>query len=821
MVRIIIKGGVWKNTEDEVLKAAIAKYGKNQWARISSLLVRKTPKQCKARWYEWLDPSIKKTEWSKTEDEKLLHLAKLMPTQWRTIAPIVGRTATQCLERYQKLLDDAEAKESEELGLSGPSDDIGPSADDVRRLRPGEIDPDPETKPARPDPIDMDEDEKEMLSEARARLANTQGKKAKRKARERQLEEARRLAVLQKKRELKAAGIITRHKTKKKGMDYNADIPFEKKPAAGFYDTSDEQAKVSIAPVGQSLRRLENKRKPDLEDEERRKRQKREKEGAAGNQTKFVPAREAQIQKLKEAESIGRRRKLNLPTVQVGESELEDIVKIGQASENAKALVGGGSDASGRLLGEYEGLEAARMARTPRTAQQEDNVMTEARNLRNMTIAQTPLLGDENTPMHVDATGGTGFGGATPRHQAAFTPNPLATPLRQGDMGPGATPRRPGDSVAGTPLRTPIRDNLALNPDGLGGETPRSDLKRSLRAGFMNLPKPENNFELLVPDDEDEETAEDREAMAIDAADRDARLKRQREIEEQKILARRSNAVKLGLPRPANVDPDALLSRLGMSEDEVEREINKEIAQLLLHDSIAYPLPGTSKAGSTRSTYDMPDDAYVDSARDEIRLELASLVGFPNANAEQLHDGLIAVVKADGANDTETSWATIRKQLAFNPASQEWVEPSTLSAEQRVEGYNVLMSEVREQMGKEAQKAAKAEKKMGVQLGGYQARFNALSKRLSDAFTAFQATQIDYESFSRLKINEDAAGPRRVSGLKEEVDFLEKREYRLQEQYKELESERREAEARVAALEERVMAEAEALNEAALAETEG
>lgn len=51
--------------------------------------------------------------------------------------------------------------------------------------------------------------EKEMLSEARARLANTQGKKAKRKARERQLEEARRLAVLQKKRELKAAGIMS------------------------------------------------------------------------------------------------------------------------------------------------------------------------------------------------------------------------------------------------------------------------------------------------------------------------------------------------------------------------------------------------------------------------------------------------------------------------------------------------------------------------------------------------------------------------------------------------------------------------------------
>lgn len=87
-----------------------------------------------------------------------------MPTQWRTIAPIVGRTATQCLERYQKLLDEAEAKENEELGLAGPGGEAGPSSEEIRKLRPGEIDPDPETKPARPDPIDMDEDGKSSLS---------------------------------------------------------------------------------------------------------------------------------------------------------------------------------------------------------------------------------------------------------------------------------------------------------------------------------------------------------------------------------------------------------------------------------------------------------------------------------------------------------------------------------------------------------------------------------------------------------------------------------------------------------------------------------
>lgn len=55
--------------------------------------------------------------------------------------------------------------------------------DDPRKLKPGEIDPCPENKPAKPDPVDMDEDMKEMLAEARVRLANTKGKKAKRKAR--------------------------------------------------------------------------------------------------------------------------------------------------------------------------------------------------------------------------------------------------------------------------------------------------------------------------------------------------------------------------------------------------------------------------------------------------------------------------------------------------------------------------------------------------------------------------------------------------------------------------------------------------------------
>jgi pre-mRNA-splicing factor CDC5/CEF1 len=41
------------------------------------------------------------------------------------------------LERYQKLLDEAEARENDELALGGPAggETAAPSADDVRRLR--------------------------------------------------------------------------------------------------------------------------------------------------------------------------------------------------------------------------------------------------------------------------------------------------------------------------------------------------------------------------------------------------------------------------------------------------------------------------------------------------------------------------------------------------------------------------------------------------------------------------------------------------------------------------------------------------------------
>lgn len=116
---------------------------------------------------------------------------------------------------------------------------------------------------------------------------------------------------------------------------------------------------------------MEGKRKQEIEeqDDKSKKRKGNDGDGKSNQTQQFVAAREAQIKKLKEQEQVIRRRKLDLPMPQVGERELEDIVKIGQAGETARELVGAaGSEATGRLLGEYEGLGQAKMARTPRTA---------------------------------------------------------------------------------------------------------------------------------------------------------------------------------------------------------------------------------------------------------------------------------------------------------------------------------------------------------------------------------------------------------------------------------------------------------------------
>lgn len=320
---IYVKGGVWTNVEDQILRAAVSKYGLTQWARVASLLPKKTAKQAKARWNEYLNPTINRSEWSKEDDEKLLGLAKLLPHQWRSISSIMGRTATQCVERYQKLLEaalksDDEALDNEDdLKLSGPGIETLPALGTAY-----------ESLPSRPDMEDMDDDEREMLSEAKARLANTQGKKAKRKERERMLDESKRISLLQKRRELKAAGVNVslelKNRKRRKEFDYNADIPHEHQPPPGLFEvahedeTNDKEKTTFLKQVnvkGMSMKEVDDKHTKTQDD--------RAKQEAKRLRKEILAAAEI-FSNLSEEQQIKRRR-LDLPAP--GEQEMEDVIE--------------------------------------------------------------------------------------------------------------------------------------------------------------------------------------------------------------------------------------------------------------------------------------------------------------------------------------------------------------------------------------------------------------------------------------------------------------------------------------------------------------
>ncbi|XP_061822617.1 cell division cycle 5-like protein [Nerophis lumbriciformis] len=802
MPRIMIKGGVWRNTEDEILKAAVMKYGKNQWSRIASLLHRKSAKQCKARWYEWLDPSIKKTEWSREEEEKLLHLAKLMPTQWRTIAPIIGRTAAQCLEHYEYLLDKAAQRDNEE--------EVG---EDPRKLKPGEIDPNPETKPARPDPVDMDEDELEMLSEARARLANTQGKKAKRKAREKQLEEARRLAALQKRRELRAAGIhLSKKRKKKRGVDYNAEIPFEKKPAQGFYDTSMEL----YDPQGPNFKRLRQQHLDgELRNEREDRERKKDKQKIKKKKESDLPS--AILQTSGVAEFTKKRSKLVLPAPQISDAELEEVVKMGVASEVARQAAEeseGANSASSTLLSEYSITNnMATGLRTPRTPAAQDRILQEAQNLMALTNIDTPLKGGLNTPLNE-----SDFSGVTPQRQQVQTPNTvLGTPFRTPGHGQGSeamtpqsggalTPRGPATPGL-TPGRTPLRDKLNINSEeqladpSYAKQVQRESLQQ-LRQGLMSLPVPKNDFEIVLPENAEKELEEtEMEAGFVDdASEVELRKQALRDAEREKELKLRHTTVQRSLPRPTEVNETVLrpssmepLSSLQMAEELIKQEMITMMHFDCLHHPSANTVSQLQRA-KTRGPASTSNNALHIAYLDSHKYQPVSTEDMDKAKAVLAAE--MEVVKVGmGHGDLSMEaycqvWEECYGQVLYLPGQNRYTRANLASKKDRVESLEKKLDVNRGHMTAEARKAAKLEKKLKILLGGFQSRALGLLKQHNELWDQVEQRATEQQTFSQLKKQEDLAIPRRLEALREDVERQMERERELQQRYGEIVMER-------------------------------
>ena len=812
-MRYLMKGGYWKNSEDEILKAAVMKYGLNQWSRISSLIARKSAKQCKARWYEWLDPSIKKTEWTREEEEKLLHQAKIFPSQWRSIAPQVGRTPAQCVEHYEALQDRAQGRDEMD-------------ENDPRRLKPGEIDPTPEIRPARADAKDMDDDEKEMIAEGRVRLANIKGKKAKRRAREKVIEESRRQAQLQKQRELKAAGIDfqieRRKKKKKKEMDYNVEIPFEHRPVDLVYQTGpEENPDVNPNITNISLNSQEGPRR-DAEEKNKRKQDQRT------------------IKKLKKLDlpstvaKMNRNNPLfyeNLGALKMNEPQLSDkeLQLLGKMTKmNLEMQTSLSQDVTKNLVGNYSICEPTPV-RTPKFG---DSQMRDAMQAMALHNVESPMVGGESS-IYLDGIGDKRAksstpnpyknvqlsrtpdhlmnGGLTPLSYANRTPLGLQDPSRTPGSLTGSHQKRSliGQQKANQTYFQEYNDELRLNNDewtdsnwentsmysGLATsnrEKSKEDrnviIREMIKKAQMDLPEPRNDYEIEVPSIEsiqekiDEEKLKDNRVK--DQAEEDEIKQRNLESEREITKKLKTLSAQNNQPKIRNLlKEDYVKSTL--SYKNVKDLIEKEKIRLMVKDSWAYQQQDKSHNGISNDInkyfFDIKKIEMEENIPDNFEIEELEKAEF------LIYEERKQIIKEEGYLDEDQmrnhlfenwgeNWDKYRDKRRRNFHKKFEADKRNLDQDLKDMGdkleHNKKLAETIEELEKNLEGNADNKNKQELMVIGYGELLEELEKK-----------EIDLETFSELKVNEDRAGFIRQHELDINLSKLKDKESQLQNIY--------------------------------------
>jgi len=136
--------GRWKKEEDEQLRAGVALVGAQNWKQISIQYLRgaRSEVQCLHRWTKVLQPGLKKGKWKDEEDAAILRCISEGMTKWTDIAEqIPGRVGKQCRERWANHLDPTLKKgnwsiKEDEL-LMGAQEMMGNRWCEIAKILPG------------------------------------------------------------------------------------------------------------------------------------------------------------------------------------------------------------------------------------------------------------------------------------------------------------------------------------------------------------------------------------------------------------------------------------------------------------------------------------------------------------------------------------------------------------------------------------------------------------------------------------------------------------------------------------------------------------
>lgn len=107
----------WQSWEDELLRSIVTTEGTKHWTAVAKTMNEKAHsgmqvrhgKQCRERWYNHLDPTLRKGNWTREEDLFLLEKQQEMGNRWSEIARLLlGRNENSVKNRFKSLLRKAQ-----------------------------------------------------------------------------------------------------------------------------------------------------------------------------------------------------------------------------------------------------------------------------------------------------------------------------------------------------------------------------------------------------------------------------------------------------------------------------------------------------------------------------------------------------------------------------------------------------------------------------------------------------------------------------------------------------------------------------------------
>jgi hypothetical protein len=93
--------------EDRTLIALVRTHGVQSWACLAKQMPNRTPKQCRERWHNQLDPGLNRGPWSMNEDRVLALKHGELGNRWADIAKFLpGRSDTLVKNRWHSYVRD-------------------------------------------------------------------------------------------------------------------------------------------------------------------------------------------------------------------------------------------------------------------------------------------------------------------------------------------------------------------------------------------------------------------------------------------------------------------------------------------------------------------------------------------------------------------------------------------------------------------------------------------------------------------------------------------------------------------------------------------